>query len=142
MVLLLLVFAPVVFFVVRWSWRYQQQMLRVAGVGVARAAGRPGVVADVQITSVLVDGSRVLIGFRPAGVPRDSDTTRHSLLVSLDADAPATIARLRRWEAGAGPVVMWRDRTGGWVELSQMRTGQQVHLLVIPEPAAVAATVA
>jgi len=134
MVLLLLVFAPVVFLVARWSWRYQRQMLRVAGTGVAQAAGRPGVVADVQLTSVLVDEARVLIGFRPAGPPSTSPGRSPHLLLAIDNDAPATVARLRRWEAAAVPVVLWRDRAGGQVELSQMRTGQRVSLSVIAQP--------
>ena len=137
MVLLLLVFAPVVFFVARWSWRYQQQMLRVAGTGVARTAGRPGVVADVQLTSVLVDESRVLIGFRPAGLATNAPGRAPHLLLAIDTDAPATVARLRRWEVAAVPVVLWRDRAGGHVEFSQMRTGQRVSLSVIPQPVAV-----
>ncbi len=134
MVLLLIVFAPVVFLVARWSWRYQQQMLRVAGTGVARAAGRPGVVADVQLTSVLVDEARVLIGFLPSGLAPTSPGRSPHLLLAIDHDAPATVARLRRWEAAAVPVVLWRDRAGGQVELSQMRTGQRVSLSVIAQP--------
>ncbi len=145
MALALIGLAPIVFLVAGWAWRFQQRVLSVTGTGLARLAGRPGAVTDVQVTSVLVDEAMVLVGFRPAGTTRrrprpTAFAQKHHgcLLMSLDGNVPTGLARLRRWEASGVALVMWRDRGGARVELSQMRTGHQVTLTVIAQPAPMA----
>lgn len=133
--------------VARWAWRYQQRVLAVTGSGLARAAGRPGTVVDVQLTTALVDESQVLVGFRPAGVPNGHGPDRSgvaagssgSLLMAVDGDTQANLARLRRWEASGVMLVMWRDRRSGRVELTHMRSGQRVVLSVVTQPTPLAA---
>jgi hypothetical protein len=140
MVLWLIVLSPLIFLVSGWAWRYQLRVLNVTRAGAARVAGRPGTVTDVQLTSVLIDGPIALIGFEAAttashaGPSSLAPTPRHrqSLVVSLDPDAEACIAALQEWEASGVPVVMWRDGSGGRLELSLLRSGQRVGLCVVP----------
>jgi len=127
-----IVLAPLIVLAARLVWLNGQRLLDVTRTGFSWLAGRVGVAADVQLTSVLVDGPTVLIGFRPAVAGHDH------LLLSPDSDSQATIARLRRWAASGATVVMWRDRIVGRVELSHLRSGQQVTLTVIPDPVATA----
>jgi hypothetical protein len=158
MVLWLILSVPLVFLVAGWAWRYQHRLLCVTATGLDVIAGRPGAVVDVQLTSVLVDESKVLVGFRLAGTVtglqgRPGPVTglqgrphgrpgphgpglapgrhRQSLLFALGPDARVDLARLHRWQAGGVSVVMWRDRDGGRVELSHVRSGQQVKLSVV-----------
>jgi hypothetical protein len=142
MTLWLIVLVPLTFAVAGWAWRYQHQVLSITGTGLAQIVGRPGTVADVQLTSLLVDEPTVLIGLQPAGMAPQrpgrpmgpSSRLPLHLLMCLDTDPQAGIARLRRWQASGAPVVMWRDLGGYRVELSNSHSGQQIALTVITDP--------
>ena len=148
MTLWLIFFAPLIFLVAGWAWRFQHQVLAVTGTGVARIAGRPGALSDVQLTSVLVDGARILVGFRAAGnrrsmrmPPRPSPGESHrQFLLAVDADAQVSLARLHRWEASGTPLVLWCDHAGDRVELSHPRTGLQVSFAVVAQPSVTASS--
>jgi hypothetical protein len=143
MIFWLIFLSPVVFLASGWAWRYQLRVLHLTGAGTAHIAGRPGTVADVQLTSVLVDGPSVIICFQAAAASRQSGPSplvsalRHgqNLVVCLDAGAEVDVAALREWEAGEVPLVMWRDGSGDRVELSVLRTGQRVALSVAADVA-------
>jgi hypothetical protein len=109
-------------------------LLALTEAGMARVAGRPGTVADVQLTSLMADGATVLLGFHAAGIIRPGGRVRQSLLISLDGDGD--LALLRHWEASGVPVVLWRDKDGRLAELSLVRTGQQVGFSVVPRQSA------
>jgi hypothetical protein len=130
---------------VRWAWQDQDHLFGMTRTGFSWLATRIGVATNVQLTSVMSEGANVLLGFRPGQDRRRQSNTApmkpvpEHLLLSSDSDARATIGQLRQWEMNGATIVMWRDRIVGHVEFSQLRTGQQVTLSVIPNPAATAA---
>src|ERR1019366_4320506 len=116
------------------AWRYQLRVAGLIGLGSTRVASCAGSSTDVQLTSVLALEPIVLLEFQAAtttlyatGRPTArAGHRRQSLVVSLDGDPAASIAMLRGWEASGVAVVMWRDGSGGRIELSLLRTGQRV----------------
>lgn len=131
MILWLIVLAPLMFVVVHVAWQDGHRMLAMTRCMFSWLAGRVGAADDVRLISVLVEGPTALVGFRPAAASRQRPD---HLLLSPDSDPKATIARLQRWQASGGTVVMWRDRIAGHVELSQLRTGRQVTLSIVSNP--------
>jgi hypothetical protein len=96
----LIFFSPVVVLAPGWARRYQLSGASCHRSGTARTAGRPGTVADARLTSVLVDGPSVIIGFQAATTFRQSGSSPltpalrcgPSLVVSLDDGAEINLA--------------------------------------------------
>jgi hypothetical protein len=128
MIVILIVLFPLTFVVAGWAWRYQLRVLALTSPGLSRMAGQPGAVADIQVTSVLVDETTILVGFRPADQAR---VPQKSIVLSRGEDDQATLARLHRWEASGATVTMWRDSSGRQIELSTPRMSQTMTLSVV-----------
>jgi hypothetical protein len=120
-----------------WAWRWQLATLHAVGLRMAQLAGTPGTLVDVELTAVLARGASVLVAFRPAGMKvrpgltpsaRPAPTT---LVLALDEEHDLVLGRLKRWEASAAPLLLWRDLSGDTVELSQVHTGQRLCLPVL-----------
>ena len=137
MILVIAIALPVAVLVGGWAWRWQLATLHAVGLRMAQLAGTPGTLVDVELTAVLARGATVLLAFRPAGMKvrpgmtpsaRPAPTT---LVLALGEERDLVLGRLKRWEASAAPLLLWRDLSGDTVELSQIHTGQRLCLPVL-----------
>jgi hypothetical protein len=127
--------------IARWAWRFQRQAHDLAASRLVDLVGKPGALVDVTLTGVLRQDAAALVGFRPAGAMAESCDGRRpipptTLVLSLPDDDVAVLARLQRWHASGARLLLWRQRDGRMVELTNIHTRDQVKLPVLLTPAA------
>lgn len=139
MLLFLLLAAVVIVPVARWAWRFQRRAQHLAALGLIDMVGRPGKLVDVTLAGLLREDDVVLAAFRPVGMAAGGNNGRPlppptTLMLSVREQDPSSVARLERWHAGVAHLLLWRQRDGRMVELTQIHTGHQVRLPVLTEP--------